>query len=83
MRDVTLSEINTQLLANAVVRVKSVDLSYTNLTTKQVNTICQSIIEKESLVLEDLSITQLGKLLVLENVRHMVREKVKKVVGLL
>ena len=63
--------------------VKSVDISYTDLTTDQVNTLCRKIIEKKSLVLEDLRITLYPySVEVEENVKERVKEKVKKVVGL-
>ena len=49
-------DVDTQLLANAVVRVKNVDISNTHLTTDQVNTICRTIIEEEE------SVKKLGSL---------------------
>ena len=56
MKGVDLSDVNIQLLASAVVRVKSVDISGIDLTTDQAHTLCQTIIEEKDLVLEHLHI---------------------------
>ena len=77
-----LSDVDSQLLANAVVRVKSVDISDIHLTPDQVNTLCRTITEEENLVLEDLVITRVTDMAVQQNVKDWVREKLKKVIGL-
>ena len=73
MMDVDLSDVGSQLLASAFVRVKSVDITDTDLTTDQVDTICKMIIEKNCLILEDLTMNSY----VQDKVRDMVKEKVK------
>ena len=91
MSGVDLCHVDSKLLANAVVRVKCVNIEHTNLTQNQVDTICQTIIEKDqSLLLEDLRISQhvdwsrgIGaQVTVSKNVKDRVEDKVKNVVGL-
>ena len=48
MNRVLLDDVDSQLLSNAVVRVKRVDISDTRLTPDQGNTIWRTIIENES-----------------------------------
>ena len=44
LSDVDLSDVDSQLMASAVVRVKSVDISYTHLKSVQLNSLCRTII---------------------------------------
>ena len=59
-----LSEVDDQLMARAVVRIQTVNLYETRLTTVQVTTLLQTILAEEELVLESLDITgtNLGKI---------------------
>ncbi len=76
--------VDSQRLANAIVRLQSVRLNTLNtwLTTDQVNAICRTIIGNESLTLEDLRLPQYSGVAVDENIKDKVREKVKNVMGL-
>ena len=49
-----LSEVDDQLLARAVVKIKTVDLYDTRLTTVQATTLLQTILAEEELVMESL-----------------------------
>ena len=54
---VDLSDVDSQVLASAFVRVKSVVISHTHLKTNQVNTLCRTIIEEEERVSRSWSIS--------------------------
>ncbi len=47
MHGVDLIDVDSQLLANAVVRIKIVDICSTHLTTDQVNALFRTIIEEK------------------------------------
>ena len=75
---------DTWLTTEQIDRVQSGRLNILNtwLTTDQVTMICRTIMEKENLVLEDLSLPEYSGVGVEENVKDRAREKVKIFVGL-
>ena len=53
---VNLRLVDTGKLARAIVRMKKVNLSFSNLTTGQLTVLCQTIVGEKSLALEELGL---------------------------
>ena len=76
MRANNLREVDGQLLAGAVVRIKSVKLCNTRLTTDQMTTLLQVILAEKDLVIESLDMRG-NKSQVAKELKDSVRKKVK------